>query len=383
MAAGQWFPDRLSGYARVVAETASGLAERGHQVTVLAPRVPDRPPEERREGLTVLRQIRRSVLPLTFTDIWETRRLAARVKASVDVAVAHDETQALGLLWARLGRPLVLVHHAPAPLELGFERGSVPFGPRRAAMTALEPALTRIEAAAVARATRILVLSDYTGTLLRQRYPQAEARVLRVSGGVDVEWFSPGPREEVRSQLGIRPSEALLFSARRLEPRMGLENLLVAIGYVQRSLPVTLALAGAGSLADRLRERTRDLGLEQTVRLLGQVTESELRAWYRAADLFVLPTVAYEGFGLATVEALACGTPVVGTPVGATPEILAPLDADLVAASPEPLDLAAAIERALAKADEGLRERCRAYACSRFAWSSVLPSWESALADLA
>jgi glycosyltransferase involved in cell wall biosynthesis len=383
VAAGQWFPDRVSGYARVVTETAKGLAERGHEVTVLVPRVPGRPLEERRGGLTVRREVRRSALPLTFTDIWETRRLAARLQTPVDVAVAHDETQALGLLSARLGQPLVLVYHAPAPLELRFERTAARSRARQAAMAALELALARIEATAVARSARILALSDYTKALLCERYPQAAARVRRVSGGVDVEWFSPASREEVRSRLGIGSDQMVLFTARRLEPRMGLENLLAAVGLLRRALPVTLAVAGTGSLAGVLRARVKDLRLEQTVRLLGRVSESELRAWYRAADLFVLPTVAYEGFGLATVEALACGTPVVGTPVGATPEILAPLDPDLVAASVEPSDLAAAIERALGKRDNGLRERCRAYACARFAWTSVLPGWEGALADLA
>src|SRR5206468_12585722 len=99
----------------------------------------------------------------------------------------------------------------------------------------------------------------------------------------------------------------------------------------------------------------------------------------RTADLFVLPTVAYEGFGLVTVEALACGTPVVGTPVGATPEILAPLDPALVAVAADPYNLAAAIELALTKVDAALRERCREYASSRYAWSEVLPTWEAAL----
>ena len=79
--------------------------------------------------------------------------------------------------------------------------------------------------------------------------------------------------------------------------------------------------------------------------------ESELRDWYRAADLVVLPTVAYEGFGMVTAEALATGTPVVGTPVGATPELLEPLDPRLVAAGSDPDALAAAIRNAFTFAD--------------------------------
>src|SRR5207249_11052699 len=63
---------------------------------------------------------------------------------------------------------------------------------------------------------------------------------------------------------------------------------------------------------------------------LGFIPDETLPSYYHAADVFVLPTRELEGFGLVTVEALACGTPVLGTPVGATPEVLSGLDASLV-----------------------------------------------------
>ncbi len=73
------------------------------------------------------------------------------------------------------------------------------------------------------------------------------------------------------------------------------------------------------------------LGLGDAVTLTGRIDDNALVRHYQAADLFALPTQAYEGFGMVTLEALACGTPVVGTPVGATPEIpVAPLDPALV-----------------------------------------------------
>lgn len=383
IASGQWFPDRKSGYARVVSETARGLARMGHEVTVLVPRSPGKPSQEREGGLTVLRAVRRSALPLTFTDIWETRRLASKLSASFDLALAHSETQAAGLLWARLDLPIVLVYHAPVPLEARFARASLPFGARWMATAGLGPALALLERVAVGRATRILVLSEYIRRVLWDRYPGAADRTRLVSGGVDVDWFSPGDRAEARSRLGVADGRPLLFTARRLEPRMGLENLLVAVATLRRSLPVMLAVAGDGSLRGALGRRVAELGLGKTARLLGSVPEEELRDWYRAADLFVLPTVAYEGFGLVTVEALACGTPVVGTPVGATPEILAPLDPDLVAAGSDPAALEKAIRRGLSKTGDRLRRRCREYACARFSWSGVLRRWEAALTEAA
>jgi glycosyltransferase involved in cell wall biosynthesis len=134
-------------------------------------------------------------------------------------------------------------------------------------------------------------------------------------------------------------------------------------------------------LAPALRKFTRELGLAERVHFIGLVSESELVDWYRAADLFVLPTVAYEGFGLVTGEALACGTAVVGTPVGATPELLTPLDSRLVARTSDQEDLADTIGAALAFADFDLRARSRRYACDHFSWENAIDAWEEALVE--
>lgn len=63
---------------------------------------------------------------------------------------------------------------------------------------------------------------------------------------------------------------------------------------------------------------------------LGFIPEEELPAYYQTADLFVLPTAELEGFGLVTIEALSCGTPVLATPLGANPEVLSALGAEFL-----------------------------------------------------
>ena len=134
-------------------------------------------------------------------------------------------------------------------------------------------------------------------------------------------------------------------------------------------------------LAPTLKRVAEELGLADRVYFVGRVSEAELVDWYRAADIFVLPTAAYEGFGLVTAEALACGTPVVGTPIGATPELLTPLDPRLIASAPDGEALASAVADALTFANAELRARCRRYACERFSWESVVTAWEEALVE--
>lgn len=378
VASGEWFPDRKSGFARVVTETATRLAERGHEVTVLAPRKGREATEAADGSLLVCRVLSRNALPLTFTDVAQTRKYARAYRPSTfDLLLAHGSMAAVGLWASALRVPLVLTFHASVSREVRFSRSRLPLGKERLGGYALQLPLMLLDRAAVKHADRILLLSDFSRSILLADHPDAAARVRRVAGGVDVHSFAPGDgMSAARHRLGVRHDVPLLLTARRLEPRMGLERLLIAAQALTRARDLVLVIVGGGSLADRLRRLSSELGLEDRVRLVGQVSDDALRDWYRAADLFVLPTVAYEGFGMATVESLASGTPVVGTPVGATPELLRPLDTRLVARDSDPEALAATIARALDFSGPEFRQRCRDYACTNFAWDKVIVDWE-------
>ena len=121
--------------------------------------------------------------------------------------------------------------------------------------------------------------------------------------------------------------KVILFTVRNLVPRMGLENLIKAIeNAVQKAPEIFLVIGGDGPLKADLISLTRSCGLENFIRFTGFIPEQQLPDYYRLADLFVLPTKELEGFGLVTLEALATGLPVLGTPVGGTKEILGQLD---------------------------------------------------------
>jgi glycosyltransferase involved in cell wall biosynthesis len=378
VAADQWFPDFKGGSARVAAETAGGLAELGHDVTVLVPQREGAPSRERAGNLTVLRLMRRHGIPQTFADVaaaaWHARRLRG---TGFDVALAHEATVAVGL-GAVLETPIALVYHASALRELRFLRGRTTSRPRRATLAALTPPVAALERRAVARASSILTLSGFTDSLVAVDHPSAMRKVMRVSGGVDTTWFSPGDGQAAaRRRLGLEAGP-LSVAVRRLEPRMGLDVLLQALPLLRAS-DHRLALVGDGMLRSALEQQARDLGISNRVLFAGAVSEEDLRDWYRAADVVVVPTVAYEGFGLATVEALACSSPVVGTAVGATPELLGPLDPRLIAAEATPAGLAEALERVTAFTGPAFRAACREYAAS-YSWPHVIPGWEAALA---
>ena len=378
VAADQWFPDFKGGSARVAAETARGLAALGHEVTVLVPRHPGAPAHERAGNLTVLRLLRRYGLPQTFADVAAAARHARRLRGSAfDLALAHEATVAVGI-GAVLEIPIALVYHASALRELRFLRERTASRLRRAALRALTPPVAFLDRRAVAHAASIFTLSAFTESLLAIDHATALHKVARVSGGVDTSWFSPGDGQAAaRARLGLEEG-TLYVAVRRLEPRMGIDVLLQALPLLSPS-DHRLAVVGDGMLRAALEQQARDLGVADRVLFAGAVSEQELRDWYRAAVVVVVPTVAYEGFGLATVEALACGSPVVGTAVGATPELLGPFDPRLLAADATPAGLAEALERVTAATSPDFRTACREYAAS-YSWPGVMPGWEAALA---
>jgi glycosyltransferase involved in cell wall biosynthesis len=381
VATDQWSPDVVGGSARVAVDTARALGRRGHEIVVLAPSRPELSAVEHDGAVEVRRVLRRGPFPQTVADPLSTLRAARAVRdRSFDVLLAHQTTGGSGLLAARLGAPLALVFHASAVLEMRFLRRSVR-GLGRAKLHVLDPMVSALERVATRRSAAILVLSEFSAQLVRARHPSVADRVRVVGGGVDDVFFDSRDADSCRARFGI-PSGTLVFTARRLEPRMGVDALLEALPLVHDE-QLVLAVAGTGSTRTTLESQVRRLGLQDRVRLLGRVSEDDLRMLYAAADLFVLPTVAYEGFGMSTVEALAAGTPVLGTGVGATPEILEGLGPEFVVSRAEPHALADGIREVLPLLGPDLRARARRLAEERFRWDNAIARWEEALLAIA
>lgn len=160
----------------------------------------------------------------------------------------------------------------------------------------------------------------------RQRYldqgvSQNNSAVVPNTVGAD---FVPGDRAAAREQFSIGEETAILTVA-RLDTRGGYKGQDRIISLL-RSLradgsKVIYLVAGEGADRARLEALARDHGVTEWVRFLGKVPRSELPALYRAADLFALPSTG-EGFGIAFLEAMGCGTPAIGLAVGGAPDAL-------------------------------------------------------------
>lgn len=187
----------------------------------------------------------------------------------------------------------------------------------------------RIEKKVLNSADAITVLSKFTKNRLLNIYKIAPGKISINHGGVDLKRFNPSSNgiKKIRKNLGISDNKIVIFTVRNLVNRMGLENLILAIKSIVVNAPdIRLVIGGDGPLKTDLIGLANNLGLQEFIRFVGFIHEDQLSSYYQMADLFVLPTKELEGFGLVTLEAMASGLPVLGTPVGGTKEILGNFD---------------------------------------------------------
>jgi glycosyltransferase involved in cell wall biosynthesis len=209
--------------------------------------------------------------------------------------------------------------------------------------------------------------------LLVSEYGVMPDEVHAILPGVDTSRFQPGDRLATRDLLGWPRKRRIIFCVRRLVERMGLEALVTAFGSIApKHSDVYLFLGGQGPLKGDLQSRISSLGLGERVRLLGFIPDSLLPAAYQAADFSVVPSISLEGFGLTTLESLACGTPVLVTPVGGLPEVIQPLAPSCIFSGSQPDQIAEGLNAFLA-GDLTMppATQCVEYVRQSFTWDRV------------
>jgi alpha-1,6-mannosyltransferase len=197
--------------------------------------------------------------------------------------------------------------------------------------------------------------------------------LLRVPLGVDLEWFSPARRDPAMRRRWAADGDLLLLHCGRLSaekrPRRSLETLA---SLRAQGVPAVLAVAGGGPLRSALQSEAASRGLP--VRFLGHVTDrDELAALLATADVAIAPGPV-ETFGLAALEALASGTPVVVSAESALPEVIG--SAGMAAAGEGP-GYAAAVLSLMARPEADRRVAARRQA-ERYPWSAAVAGFLAA-----
>ena len=205
--------------------------------------------------------------------------------------------------------------------------------------------------------------------------------------GVNLDLFYPDKKKTSRKKLGLNPSDTILLYIGRFDPLKGLGSLLEAITYLKNRHRLRLVVVGGdgdeSSEFQAMVKKTKRLGIDKQVIFYGQTDQHNLPPFYGAADVLVMPS-SYESFGMVGLEALACGRPVVSTPVGAVDSLIRRSRGGCIVADPSPRSIAAGIEsvindRTIPPAGM-IRESILDYSWSNVA-STVIAEYENAISQ--
>jgi Glycosyltransferase len=356
-----WFPKTPGGLDRYVYELTHQLAASQDRVELCGVGLPETEPNS---------DLKLTNLAEPDIRLWE-RLWLIRSNFLQRKSVKPD---AINLHFALYSFPLLQVLPKGVPVTFSFH-GPWALESKQEGAGKLSVLLKHwVEDRVYDRCDRFIVLSKAFGDILHQEYQVPWSKIYVIPGGVDLSRFQLNrSRAEARSQLNWPQNRPILFTARRLVHRVGLDQLLMAVAAIKPQIPdIWLAIAGKGPLQAVLEQQATDLRLNDNVKFLGFLPDDQLPIAYQAADLSVMPSQSLEGFGLAVLESLACGTPALCTPVGGMPEILEPFSPNLITRSIEATAIAERLEQLLLKkVPMPSREACQEYAATHFNWQKI------------
>ncbi|WP_132259786.1 glycosyltransferase family 4 protein [Paucimonas lemoignei] len=238
---------------------------------------------------------------------------------NIDYDLVHANFFMSGMVAAelkrRLGLPFVITFHALGLVRRQCQGQADGFPDQRFA----------VEAQLMQEADRVIAECPQDLEDMEQLYGADGASIDIVPCGFDPEELSR-VSVNARAELGLDPDEFIVLQLGRMVPRKGVDNVVRALAAMKSEYGICarLLIVG-GNTAEpdpqataeigKLMQLAQSLGISQQVQFTGQRPRSVLRYYYSAANVFVT-TPWYEPFGITPIEAMACGTPVIGSAVG-------------------------------------------------------------------
>jgi glycosyltransferase involved in cell wall biosynthesis len=358
------------------------LIKKGHDITVLAPHSPEAHRNENWDGVKIYR------FPYFYPHRYQRLCYGAGIMRNME-----------GSVLAKIQLPLLLLAEMFSSLmkrqegnfDLIHAHWSFPQGFTALVLNWLTgiPCITTIHGSDVhglrhpiLRALNSKIINLSGACTANSRATAAMARVISgrddihvVPMGVDLELFTRMSGIDVFKEHRAGGDRIILFAGRFVDQK-GIEYLVMALPRILESHPSTkLALVGSGPMKNKLVSLSHHLKIQNKVIFLGSVPQWQLARYYSSADVVVLPSITTdkgerEGLGLVLLEAMACGTPVIGTNHGGIPDIIKEEETGLLVNERDPDDLASNISRILA--EEHLRRRLidkgLAFVSKNFSW---------------
>lgn len=313
------YPDEIGGSCTYSYETALGLSNLNNEVVIFTG-YPDKIKNDVFfENIKVYRLFDKKNIIKSSKYLLEVME-----KYNFDRVIIHSPLSWLvyHLASRRLvKRPIELgVYHGPWYREAFLKYSSN----RKIFHIGIVPIMKTIEYLYLNNINNYVFLSNYMKDEILRINPRRknEINYKIIPGGVNLKKYSRKySKQEARRKLGISEDAFVIFSLRRLEYRMGLHNAIKSMKYLIDSVDKEwlYILGGKGPYESQLKK----IALEEKVpcRFEGFISSEDLNTYFCASDLFLVPSIDLEGFGLVILESLAMGLPVLVTPQGGMKEL--------------------------------------------------------------
>ena len=307
----------FGGFQRQCMDLCEGFIARGHQVTIVTTAHPDNIEVEEKDGHTAY--YLNPSKPTKLSRAWfnESKKLVKQIHQDNPIDIIHsNEFAATGVMsWAsKLNIPIAVVCHGSLRTELLSFLSSADKRPRYWHWMILTPLhLFRRcllwEFPMRKNAEKIILVSP---TLERDFSLFAKNKVKVIENGIKL----PEKTAFIENDGELR-----LLCTGRADRQKGFQKAIMAVREID-DLDLHLDIVGTGPYLNDLKILTDKLGIDEKVTFHGRVDDDELARIYAAADIYLIPTMRYEGLPLALLEAMAHGIPTISSEIGGNADVI-------------------------------------------------------------
>ena len=307
----------FGGFQRQCIDLCDGFIENGHDVTVITTSHPEKIQKINEKGYDV--HFLSPSKPRKLSRAWfkESKKLVQEIHKEKPIDIIHsNEFASTGVLsWAKKERiPIVLVCHGSLRTELLSFLSSADKRPRYWHWMLLTP-LHLIRRCLVwemptrRKVDKIILVSP---TLERDFSLFSKNKVKVIENGIEL----PEKKEYVETKGAIK-----LLCTGRADKQKGFQKAIMALSQIE-DLDLELEIVGTGSYLDELKILAKKLKVEDKVIFHGRVSDEDLSRIYSEADIYLIPTMRYEGLPLALLEAMAHGIPTISSKIGGNSDVI-------------------------------------------------------------
>lgn len=307
----------FGGFQRQCIDLCDGFIENGHEVTVITTSHPEKIERINEKGYDV--HFLGPSKPRKLSRAWfkESKKLIQKIHQEKPIDIIHsNEFASTGVLsWAKkAGIPIVLVCHGSLRTELFSFLSSADKRPRYWHWMLLTP-LHLIRRCLVwemptrKNVKKIILVSP---TLEKDFSLFSKNKVKVIENGIEL----PEKREYTESKGVIK-----LLCTGRADKQKGFQKAIMALSQID-DLDLQLGIVGTGSYLDELKILAKQLDVEKKVIFYGRVSDEDLSKIYSEADIYLIPTMRYEGLPLALLEAMAHGIPTISSKIGGNSDVI-------------------------------------------------------------